>query len=552
MPQTRQFLEHLYPDNLPANTHLLVWTIPDKTSYWFTDIDEVEPAIEIMGDKNVYIGCGLSPKNYGAIKRATAANIAAIPGFWADIDYGESGHKGKLYPPDQGTALRILDELAVRPTIVLHSGNGLQAWWLWDKPWVFVDKTDHDLAAAASKEWGVILNEAAGDYSVDSVSDLSRVLRLPGTNNVKDPANPKPVKILIEDGPRWAHREAFIEQAGITLAPPKAKASKSSSKKTKLAGIPVGDPSAARMTILWSIDERARDAWMGEPASWLKDQSASSRDLSVATRAAMAGWPESEIGQLIRAGRELRKDDLKHPLYYELTIAKAIENSQRPQHIRQADEDLGIDPDSATPESRLEKISELIGIAPPITKITKTDSDPVIYRIYWRGKKMEIGDGSGILDQTKFRKTMYDIAGVVVSRRKAPEWDRIAQMFANCVTILQVGKEGEATTQYEVYLEEYFETFTEDLAKDWQTKAQERQPFIREVEGVDRVYFSTAGAQGLATWIWANYNVRPNPTRLIGILSELGWQPEKQSIRNGDDVFRRSVWWKTVNVTPEN
>ena len=165
---------------------------------------------------------------------------------------------------------------------------------------------------------------------------------------------------------------------------------------------------------------------------------------------------------------------------------------------------------------------------------------------------MEIGDGSGILDQTKFRKTMYDIAGVVVSRRKAPEWDRIAQMFANCVTILQVGKEGEATTQYEVYLEEYFETFTEDLAKDWQTKAQERQPFIREVEGVDRVYFSTAGAQGLATWIWANYNVRPNPTRLIGILSELGWQPEKQSIRNGDDVFRRSVWWKTVNVTPEN
>lgn len=552
MPQTRRFLEHLYPNNLPAGSHLLVWTIPNKTSYWFTDIDDVEDSIDLMGNQNIYIGCGLSPENYGASKRATAAQVSGIPGFWADIDYGESGHKGKTYPPDQGTALRILDELAVRPTLVIHSGNGLQAWWLWDKPWIFTDKADHDRAAAASKEWGAILNEAAGDYSVDSVSDLSRVLRLPGTNNVKDPANPKPVEILIEDGPRWANSREFIERAGVTLTTAKPKPGKRSSKKTKLTGIPAGDPPAAKMTILWSIDEKARDAWLGEPATWLKDQSDSSRDLSVATRAAMAGWTDEEIGQLIRAGREVRKSDLKHPLYYELTIAKAIENSQRPTHIRQADEDLGIDPDSATPESRLEKISEMLGISPPITKITKTDSDPVIYRIYWLGRKMEIGDGSGILDQTKFRKTMYDIAGVVVTRRKAPEWDKIAQMFANCVTILQVGKEGEVTSQVEAYLEEYFETFTEDLAKDWQTKAQERAPFIREVDGEDRLYFSTAGAQGLATWVWANYNIRPNPTKLIGILSELGWKPSKHTIRNGDDVFRRSVWYKTINVTPEN
>mgnify|MGYP003136972940 CR=1 FL=1 len=132
MPQARQFLDHLYPNNIPADLHLLVWTIPNKTSYWFTSIDEVETAVEIMGNQNIYIGCGLSPENYGANKRATAANVAGIPGFWADIDYGDTGHKGKTYPPNQGTALRILDELAVRPTLVIHSGNGLQAWWLWD------------------------------------------------------------------------------------------------------------------------------------------------------------------------------------------------------------------------------------------------------------------------------------------------------------------------------------------------------------------------------------------------------------------------------------
>lgn len=525
----------------------MLWTIPGKTSYWFTDLAEADSSLEYMGQKNVYIGCGLSPKDYGPSKRARAAQISGIPGLWADIDYGSAGHKGKQYPPDQASALALLDNLAVRPTLVIHSGNGLQAWWLWDTPWIFDTDEDHDYAAQISKAWGEILIEAGGEYSVDSVSDLSRVLRLPGSENVKDPKFPKPVRILIDDGPRWKNHDVFIKQAGIEIAvealtPAKKKPSKVS------ADLPKGDPPGAKMTLLWSIDPQARDCWLGEEATWLKDQSDSSRDLSIATRAAMAGWNDLEIGQLLLAGRVHRNADLKHPGYYDLTIRKATENSNQPLHIREADEALGIDPDNATPEARLAKISEMIGVDPPITKITKTDGDPVVYRMYWKGRKMELGDGGGILEQSKFRKTMFDLAGVVVPRRKPPEWDRIAQMFANCTTILEVGAEGEATTQAEVYLEAYFEAFGGDLSDEWKVRAQEREPFIREVDGQDRLYFTLTGSQGLSTFVWSNFAVRPNAAKFAGILRELGWNPEKTTIRNGDDVFKRSFWYKAVGT----
>ena len=547
LEQTRQFLNHLYPDGIPKSQHLLLWTIPGKTSYWFTDTDSASESLDLMGQKNIYIGCGLSPQDFGASRRAPAKDISGIPGLWADIDYGADGHKGKTYPPDQATALKILDDLAVRPTLVIHSGNGLQAWWLWDKPWIFADEADHTRATDVSKAWGEILIQAGGDYSVDSVSDLSRVLRVPGSENVKDPNLPKPVRMLIQDGPRWKNHETFIKQAGIditveALAPSKKKPSKVS------ANIPKGDPPGAKMTILWSVDPQARDAWIGEPAPWLKDQSDSSRDLSIATRAAMAGWNDLELGQLLRAGREHRGADLKHPGYYDLTIRKASENSNKPLHIREADEALGIDPDSATPEARLEKISELIGVDPAITKLTKTDGDPVVYRMYWKGRKMELGDGGGILEQSKFRRIMFDLAGVVVPRRKAPEWDKIAQMFANCVTVLEVGAEGEATTQVEQYLESYFEAFGGDLSVEWKVRAQEREPFIKTVGQEDRLYFTLTGSQGLSTFVWSNYAVRPNATKFAGILRELGWSPEKMVIRNGDDVFKRSLWFKTVGA----
>ena len=164
---------------------------------------------------------------------------------------------------------------------------------------------------------------------------------------------------------------------------------------------------------------------------------------------------------------------------------------------------------------------------------------------------MELGDSSGILEANKFRRVMGDLTGLVVKRRKVDAWDNIAQMLFNCVTHLRVGSEGEATSQMKEYLSEYFEAFGGDMSVEWKTRAQERQPFIREVDGSDWVYFSATGHSGLSAYIWVNHNVRIKPAKIAGLLTEIGWTPETAHVRDGDDTFRRNVWTKVVQPKTE-
>jgi len=51
--------------------------------------------------------------------------------------------------------------------------------------------------------------------------------------------------------------------------------------------------------------------------------SASERDLAMANICAINGWTDQEIADLLLGQRKISGDDLKHPLYYQLTIGKA-------------------------------------------------------------------------------------------------------------------------------------------------------------------------------------------------------------------------------------
>ena len=63
-------------------------------------------------------------------------SVHYIPGVWADADSGEEGHnagKDGRYAPDLETAMERLATVQIPPTTVVHSGHGLQAFWLFDR-----------------------------------------------------------------------------------------------------------------------------------------------------------------------------------------------------------------------------------------------------------------------------------------------------------------------------------------------------------------------------------------------------------------------------------
>jgi hypothetical protein len=115
--------------------------------------------------------------------RGGAEHTAAVPMLWADVDFGTEGHKGAHLPPTEEAAEQLIAESGLpAPTILVHSGGGLYPLWRLREPLapgLATDLSKHVqqalLRASEPHNWG---------YGT-GVSDLARVLRLPGSVNRK-------------------------------------------------------------------------------------------------------------------------------------------------------------------------------------------------------------------------------------------------------------------------------------------------------------------------------------------------------------------------------
>ena len=149
-----EFLIELWGTAPPGK--VLIWTSPPKRSYWFTNYTKVdERAEELSKTTNVYTGTGLASSNarVSERKRVIASNISAIAGLWADIDVAHEVHKKKNLAPSLEAATEAVETLYYSPTILVDSGHGLQAWWLFEKPWVFRSNEERTAAQQMSQAW---------------------------------------------------------------------------------------------------------------------------------------------------------------------------------------------------------------------------------------------------------------------------------------------------------------------------------------------------------------------------------------------------------------
>jgi putative DNA primase/helicase len=122
-------------------------------------------------------------------------DVAGISGFWADLDLKSEAHT-KALPATIAEAISIIPE-CMPPTVVIATGNGAHAWWLFKEPYVFDDAEDRKDTALLVSRWQTLLRLRASQrgWAFDRLSDLARVLRIPGTANMKDPNNPKGVTL---------------------------------------------------------------------------------------------------------------------------------------------------------------------------------------------------------------------------------------------------------------------------------------------------------------------------------------------------------------------
>ncbi|MBN2319729.1 MAG: hypothetical protein JXR49_11655, partial [Acidobacteria bacterium] len=185
------FFSALYgPDRIPGV--LNIWTLPDKKSYFFRERPYETLASkqcrELAENHDVYFGVGLLREALSPDRRGRAEDVVAIPGLWADIDIKGPNHSQENLPGSIEDALALARSLPLKPTLIVFSGGGIQAYWLFKKLWVFGSAEERDRAAKLSKRFQATLLAGASKrgWKIDNTADLARVLRVPGMYNRKN------------------------------------------------------------------------------------------------------------------------------------------------------------------------------------------------------------------------------------------------------------------------------------------------------------------------------------------------------------------------------
>lgn len=121
--------------------------------------------------------------------RGKAEDSYAFLGFWADIDFGTEGHKDENNPPDAKSAEQLYRATGLpAPSILVNSGGGLYPYVLLREHVDVRQENARERIAELSRRWQAHIENTARamGYSYGrGVSDLARVLRIPGSVNRK-------------------------------------------------------------------------------------------------------------------------------------------------------------------------------------------------------------------------------------------------------------------------------------------------------------------------------------------------------------------------------
>lgn len=306
------------------------WTSMGKQSLWFpTDRPLSVPTswAQCNVHFSVHPCTQIPPTNsrheviHNTYIRSQIAYIAAINCLFADFD-------AKDFQGGKEAILAHLSTLTLYPSVIVDSGGGYHCYWLLEHT-TAADHTNRPHLAAVQAAWVDLVGSDSG------AKDLARILRLPGTKNVKPEYGPHfPTVAVIEANYKRLFRFVDFERLTEPLRQAKTTEEEAAAKKVATA--------KAQATPLMILDDqqlitKARNAangvafdrlWNGITSDYNNDHSRA--DMALCHH--LAFWTDRDaarVDTLFRASGLMRdKWDIVHhssgATYGAETIARAI------------------------------------------------------------------------------------------------------------------------------------------------------------------------------------------------------------------------------------
>ena len=528
----KTFLTTLWGETPPGP--VLVWTLPGKDSHWYKKFDQVNKDLARRKAKDIYTGVGLPVTNPPMSRkiRGVAESVTAITGMWADIDVAHHSHKKQNHAPTTDKALEILEQFTFTPTLTINSGHGIQAWWLFNKPWVFQSVKEHNQAQALAQWWYHHLNDLCQQEGcvADPVWSIDQVLRVPGTINNKDPEEPVPVTVISSDGPRF-DRQEFLDRVPDDFRP-LVSVSKDRNGKVHDNGLILkGDanPPTEKLLNLLDIHPKFRASWREERSDL--EGSPSSYDMSLAHIALSSQWTDQEATDLLIAWRRKHGHDLKlREDYYARTIAKAREPIQASKAEEQLSEALD-NPEDANEDVIKDSLGTLMGFG--IIHIIKYVGEPSIYRLVTDKGDANLGEITSITSQTNFRNKFADATGHLIPKQDPKLWDKTAQAMLNACEWVEVGDATHPSRQTKAWLTSYL--LEKTIFDDPEEAARGKKPFTRK--GHTYIF-----GDDFKKWLEHSTGNQLSDHSISQRLKMIGANSDKVTITVGGKKTSRSCW----------
>lgn len=416
------FLCRLFGDELPEGTTLSIVDLARKTTDHCLSIDK---AAELAAGKpGFYFGVGLGKRgaNYGPKQRPKSEEIVGLFGVWADIDIDDPVHQKANLPPSMDGAMWIANSLGLKPTIVVNSGHGIQAYWLFKEFFRFETDADRQEGLGLAEAWQKSLHQKAKErgWAIDSTGDGARILRIPGTVNAKVESNPKPVTIIYDDGPIYdvtdVKDSCLVELGKIDFAA----ASQNIYDGADVTATP--ELPVDLMAALLENHDKFKATWEKKRRDLKNDSSPSGYCMALASIAASAGWTKQQIVDLQIAWRAKHNLELhlNNPGKHIRTASNAIEwaaSNPNPEPVIQEPAD------SAERKQILASLTPIFGFD-VAEWIQYSESTPRYSIRGTSGVLIDCGTVDDVYDARRFGKKIYGYTGRPCNFPKPKEYPK--------------------------------------------------------------------------------------------------------------------------------
>jgi hypothetical protein len=174
------YLQTLWPDHDDAGMQCVLHSPKAKeTQKWFPQT-ETQLLSQFLMKQSAVSDTRLSWCSFNWRTRSTG-RVLELPGLFVDIDLAGSHHE-RPDLPTMDESQQAVDSMPLPVSLLLHTGGGLLAVWLFDKPFKAGDNRQR--AEKLLKSWEAMLREVIGKH-VDRAAKLTAVPRVPGTLNHK-------------------------------------------------------------------------------------------------------------------------------------------------------------------------------------------------------------------------------------------------------------------------------------------------------------------------------------------------------------------------------